>query len=752
MTTSKKKPTTKGRMAVSDNPAEYLEALLGAKGALKPRVGPAPIQLETEERRLGAPFPDELRAFVRLQERYEIGELYDFRPFEGTHPFFREGDDAAAKLIAEARDMYWPVEYRAHFWGVYPIGSTNGGDPYLASLEPGPRTAVYLYDHEERQVFHRASSIAELIWDCILNDEDEDENETEREDASELVMPAVLRGQGPASPVWDVEVWAGSKEKAGRDEWLTELLKGEFSGDLKEQTASAPAFSVYAEERALFSQAPHLLLYWLGHHAFAGNRDSFAEVYALAEHHSNALVRSLARALADFVATRESDAPRLFDIGANKLKRVVDLMDRELPVRMLEPDAKKRRQARQRSKVAAARKALEAAEDPMALMAAHPDNLTLHGRALEKLAASDDPLGRQATVLLGIIKGPKVIPEAMRWLVKPPSERQWAEERGTELESIFAAPAPGLWAPIAAVLHQGKVQDDFLLWHALVEGLGRTRTPQALEALLKLGELFRDDGSRLRTILEVLQSFDDPRRAQLGVAGLKRAKRACDYGDGGELLVAPSLIAPSVAVLHPHDPETAARMVNDALCKVGIGGGQEILFEFADVARRYGMKAALPGLERMVKEGWTGPLLASAAFAMASLDGSRALEALRGRLGGEWVRPLQGDERLGLLAGLLVCAPGDAAVVQETQNLLEELASRDLKCAEVVVLCYVLRAIGQARIASLAPSIEPFVRCGEPGGPGVSYGWIGAAWAHPGWLARVRKLAAETLTSLRGSQ
>src|SRR5262249_987174 len=154
-------------LALSGNAARDLRLLFEAKGANK-RRGRAPIFRVTREETLwGERFPEEVRALLSLQESHGLGnaDLNDYRPFFFKDQFFYDGEDAAPRLFADARKMYWPVYYAAHFWGVYPIGGTNGGDYYLASLEPGRRhSRVYRYDHEELLLAVATRSITELVW------------------------------------------------------------------------------------------------------------------------------------------------------------------------------------------------------------------------------------------------------------------------------------------------------------------------------------------------------------------------------------------------------------------------------------------------------------------------------------------------------------------------------------------------------------------------------------------------------------
>jgi hypothetical protein len=67
--------------------------------------------------------------------------------------------------------------------------------------------------------------------------------------------------------------------------------------ELQQLTQGAPAFAVFEKECTLLTRSPHLMLYWLSHHAFAGNREAWEKTRRLAWRSKNALVHSRARGL-----------------------------------------------------------------------------------------------------------------------------------------------------------------------------------------------------------------------------------------------------------------------------------------------------------------------------------------------------------------------------------------------------------------------------------------------------------------------
>jgi hypothetical protein len=177
-----------------------LADLFRRREALAPRKKPPRHTLAVEERRWGARFPAELADLLRLGERHLLKDLSDFRPFFFDDPFFPEGHDAALKLVRAGRKMHWPVYYRAHFWGVYCFAATNGADYYLASLEPAPRSRVFLYDHEEHELRREASSIAELVWRASShNDENDDDDDAPPAPRALAARPASRAPSGTRS-------------------------------------------------------------------------------------------------------------------------------------------------------------------------------------------------------------------------------------------------------------------------------------------------------------------------------------------------------------------------------------------------------------------------------------------------------------------------------------------------------------------------------------------------------------------------
>lgn len=73
----------------------------------------------------------------------------------------------------------------------------------------------------------------------------------------------------------------GAVEVARRSFWLTGAIAGIGFGSITDDAAHAPAAADYDREKGAIASAPHLALYWICHHAIAGNRADLDDALAI---------------------------------------------------------------------------------------------------------------------------------------------------------------------------------------------------------------------------------------------------------------------------------------------------------------------------------------------------------------------------------------------------------------------------------------------------------------------------------------
>jgi hypothetical protein len=639
---------------LSSDPSANFAALFRHAGKLGTKKGKAKFRCALEERAYGTAFPSELRALLELQERHALGDLHDFRPFF-FGPFFPK---SAAQLLREAREAYWPVYYRAHFWGLYPFASSTGGDYYLAHLDSGrAHCRVYSYDHEEQRLLRARGSIGELLWDAALGEEAGD-------------PPKQLRSSKAAIPaLWDPMVLIQ------RDEWVTDLLKGDLPEDFAELTAKAPAFSAWKSEKALLGSHPHLALYWVAHHALAGNEKAFAEAARGCAKSKHALVRSMAKLLSGFVRTRHK-SPKLASFEASALKQLVERLDQELPARLLEPERVRARAARAKAQAAADEKARARVrtDDPWAAIAALPRDVTFHRQVLKKVAKQDGALAAQIAIFERISLGRLDLSDGVPDEARP----------------LLDAPDARLLVPMIALVRSGLGLAGYhkRAYTALLRPIARIGTDTALELFAELCKTTLDS-TRSEILFQCLAPIDDVRVVEFAVEVLQNPEQYLAHDDALTLLAARA-------------PERAQPFVAQKLMDAPYHAVERLAM-LARLARLTVAKEAAPALVQSFEKR-SGP-----DYGTWSASTFRALAVLdpvlcRQTIDKWWPEQTKGELRTStMLLGGLIIAPDEERFLSEARRIL---SYRGVGNYELDSVRFVLIGIQDGKVTALRDAVE----------------------------------------------
>jgi hypothetical protein len=133
----------------------------------RPRKKPTGLLAEAEAR-YGQRFPEDLRALLAFADAHET-ERADFGewrgPGTGLMPL-KAGANALATAMDLDRKNSLGTAVLEHLAGLVPVGTAGNGDVYFAHVDAGHPEAceVYLWDHEERDLWPFADSIASFAW------------------------------------------------------------------------------------------------------------------------------------------------------------------------------------------------------------------------------------------------------------------------------------------------------------------------------------------------------------------------------------------------------------------------------------------------------------------------------------------------------------------------------------------------------------------------------------------------------------
>ncbi len=631
--------------------------------------------LEREEKAYGAPFAKELRAFFRLAHAGELGAAYgELRTFAaGGHVLF-DGEDAAERHLAQARRELWMIGLHALLVGCYPIGKSPAGDFWLARCraDDGSASRVYFFDHEEWTLHLAHYSISEFLHANTFAAGSGPFNADTR-DAHTLKF----RTKASKRKLTDDPL-----RLHARTEWLANLLGDKDLDELAEMLANAPSAAAWKTEKKLIASAPHLAIYWLWAHWALGNRAELEEARTLVKRSKNALVRSL-------LPWVERPTP----IDARFVQLRSDAPSRLLGVETKAKATSEKRRASVGAKGAVARAVAEGG-DLVAVIAAHPDDVALHGKALAAMAAKDsDARFREAVRLYGVVAAGKGSwPNELRLGVL-------ADER--------------LRIPIMALVRRGYGFDQFHKKSAakLVAGVARFGGPDVLELLLAASDKGAD---RLADVARGLAQYADPRVD----AWLRKlldwlAKTEKDFYYHSDELFSAALDVLS-ARSHDEDRDRVLRWMKKTHNQTRLGA-------CAHAVRRGGWREAGADIEAMLRTAFEGnpSVVGPAAAALAIVDPKRAHGVLpelwAAENGDAWQEVLKGWGRYnlaGLLAGLLVLEPRRGPYLEVAERILAYRGGND---TELAAVGHVLLGVTGGRVVEAADWVRPHLTIGDDG-------------------------------------
>jgi len=268
--------------------------------------------------------------------------------------------------------------------GLVEIATDGGGDQAWLSTLPGTwdRCRVYRFNHENGQLEDLlAVSVASFLGKRV--------RVSGHRRASWVgdalkQLTARHRKAGAPGPLDD------SRSLYSRCDWLMPLALGHRGFDMARKLTSAPSLAVWREERELVADRPWLANYWVLAHFFLGNdaacRDALEAAGAIRAQVTTALCTAVAAVLDDAAPLGRVDAPTLADLRASVAKNAPDELRQtprlvSIPEGALPPEAVDAK--------------LRAGEEPWQLILDHPDDVDLHDKALEHLAATDRKLRKQ---------------------------------------------------------------------------------------------------------------------------------------------------------------------------------------------------------------------------------------------------------------------------------------------------------------------------------------------------------------------
>jgi hypothetical protein len=233
---------------------------------------------------------------IRIEDEPEVPPNPEFLAWlKAKNPEFGAFNDALTKLavrggyrnelfpgkaetVAEALSVDDDGCRAARIRGLF-IGASaileDAEELWLASWATSDKgTSVVIGSHQdERDLWAVSPSIRDFV---LLQYREDSYFEKDLELPEDIKTLEISDGAAKLDPLWDPLVLTE------RVHWLVALLfpEGDWYG-LGDGLVTAPPFARFAEEEPLLANAPHLLAYWLAHHAVFGNTESFARIAPL---------------------------------------------------------------------------------------------------------------------------------------------------------------------------------------------------------------------------------------------------------------------------------------------------------------------------------------------------------------------------------------------------------------------------------------------------------------------------------------
>lgn len=647
--------------------------------------------LAAAERTHGLVFPEELRQWIRLFERYEL---------ETIEPAFTElrAPDAATRLrtIVDIEDESRIAGVVGLFTGASIIGQQDELS-YLASWAGSPEgcSKVFHFHPEDWGMWPTDPSLVITLHDLLQDDKRElrDRRFTGEEAALAVTELDALRERERThrlDPRLDPE------RLFARTAWLVHLFLG-HGGDWKTELADAGTIRDWHDERELVGEWPHLALYWLWSHVMLGNFTELDEVFALTATTTSALVhesRELVRAL------REGKDVRIGLRTGSVLETLREQLQDEAPAGALGLGAKEYRAEREKSTLAAA-------DEEVRLRA-----------SLEALAPAD-PKVREALELLTYL-------EEGGALRAPVLEKK----KGLTIEQCvdrFVSLVDHRFRPFILV----KVRKS-ARWpdasphatHGMILALAKVaKSFDELEQLVRAAGTANYGLRRLTELHRAWGRFDDPRATR------RLAEAARGYlaeVESWEMKVPPD----ALLVLAERDVPEAHVLIAELLEKASFSGANAaVAIRVAEAAGKLRSKRAVPGLVRAVErelgriDDGTRARVVHALVMAGGRDVAPALKKLvadrvtrwRGESDPDAAYVYHHKDIACWMSGLLPLEPSDPELLAKAEEMFrvflvelgpEKKPRKDLLYA----IAALLRGVGNGRVRGLRDAVEPYTR------------------------------------------
>lgn len=645
--------------------------------------------LAAAERAHGLTFPEELRQWIALFERYEL---------ETIEPAFTElrAPDAATRLrtVVDVEDDSRIAGVVGLFTGASIVGQQDELS-YLASWAGSPSGAskVFHFHPEDWGLWPAEPSLVITLHHLLQDDKRElaDRRLTGDEAAAAIAELEALR-ERERHHVLDPRL--DPERLFARTAWLVHLFLG-HGAEWRHELAYAGTIRDWQSERELVAEWPHLALYWLWSHVMLGNHTELDDVLALTAPSTSALVhesRDLVRAL------REGKDVRIGIRTGPVLEQLREQLQDEAPPAVLGVRAKELRAERERS-------TLDAADEEVRLRA-----------SLEALAPAD-PKVREALELLvfleegGALRAPVLekkkgltIDQAVDRFVALVDQR-FRPFILVKVRKAARWPDASPHATHGMILALAKVAKSFDELEQLVRAAGT-----ANYGLRRLTELARAWGR-----------FSDP-RATKRLADAARTYLA--EVESWEVKTPPE----ALLVLAERDVPEAHELVAELLEKASFSGANaSVAIRLAEAAGKLRSKRAVPGLLRAVErelgriDDGTRARVVHALVLAGGRDVAPALKKLVTDRVTRWQAEPDRDAAYVYhhkdiacwMSGLLPLEPADAALAAKAREMLgvflvelgpEKKPRKDLLYA----IAALLRGIGNGRVQGLRDAVEPY--------------------------------------------
>lgn len=641
------------------------------------------------ERTHGLVFPEELRAWIKLFERYEL---------ETIEPAFTElrAPDAATRLrtVVDLEDASRIAGVVGLFAGASIIGQQDELS-YLASWAGTPSgcSKVYHFHPEDWGLWPTDPSLVVTLHHLLQDDKRElAAQRFVGEEAAAIVADLTALRDRERHHVLDPRL--DPERLFARTAWIVHLFVG-HGADWKHELAEAGTIRDWQSERDLVAEWPHLALYWLWSHVMLGNLTELDDVLAITAPSTSALVhesRDLVRAL------REGRDVRIGLRTGPVLEALREQLQDEAPPGALGVRAKEYRAEREKSTLAAADEEvrLRATLDALA-----PTDAKVR-EALELLTFLEEGGALRAPVLEK--KKGLTIDRAVERFVALVDQR-FRPFILVKLRKSARWPDASPHATHGMILALAKVAKSFDELEQLVRAAGTANF-----GIRRLTELHRAWGR-----------FPDA-RATKRLAEAARAYLA--EVESWE----PKMPPEALLVLAERDVPEAHELAAQLLEKASFSGANaSVAIRIVEAAGRLRSRKAVPGLLRAV-ERELGRIddgtRARVVHALVAAGGREVAPALK-KLVADRVTRWQGEgdrdaayvyhhkDIACWMSGLLPLEPNDAELAAKAREMLgvflvelgaEKKPRKDLLYA----IAALLRGIGNGRIHGLRDAVEPY--------------------------------------------